>query len=264
MGMQLDIFEQKDTSTRSREEILSAVKKLRDYHAQGILGGEKMPEDSNPGLDKSSKDNFHYFTLPMALNYQRNSYKLWEAAVAAYEDPETNFIFSPEKVVSTSEEALRSALMKHKVALQPNRHPSIWRTICGTLTEHYQGDVRNLLTHNSYDISLVLNDVQIKHKKGFPYLSGHKIANYWLYVISQYTDAKLKNKICLSIAPDTHIIQASVMLGVIESGNDQNAVRTDVAKAWEKILVGTDLCPIDVHTPLWLWSRRHFEPSVWD
>ena len=262
--MQLNVFDKKDTSLKTREEILSAVRRLRYYHEQGILGGERMPEDSNPSLDKSSKDNFHYFTLPMALNYQRNSYKLWESAVAAYEDPETHFIFIPEKVIDTTEDFLRDALIKHKVALQPNRHCSIWRKICETLTDEYECDVRNLLARNFYDVSMILNDIQINHKKGFPYLSGHKIANYWLYVISQYTDAQLKNKNCLSIAPDTHVIQASVMLGVIESGNDQNIVRTDVAKAWEKILAGTDLSPIDIHTPLWLWSRRHFEPNVWD
>ena len=29
--------------------------------------------------------------------------------------------------------------------------------------------------------------------KSFPYLSGNKICNYWLYVIYQYTDRKFKN-----------------------------------------------------------------------
>lgn len=41
-------------------------------------GMDKMPEDENPALDKSTKENYLYFTLPMALNYQRNSYMLWE------------------------------------------------------------------------------------------------------------------------------------------------------------------------------------------
>ncbi len=45
---------------------------------QGKLGGEVMPEDANPGLERKSLENYLYFTLPMALNYQRNSYTLWE------------------------------------------------------------------------------------------------------------------------------------------------------------------------------------------
>ena len=43
---------------------------------EGKPGGEFMPEDSNPHLSKASNENFLYFTLPMVLNYQRNSYKL--------------------------------------------------------------------------------------------------------------------------------------------------------------------------------------------
>lgn len=37
-----------------------------------------MPEDANPNLEKNSLENYLYFTLPMALNYQRNSYTLWK------------------------------------------------------------------------------------------------------------------------------------------------------------------------------------------
>lgn len=259
---QLSLFEETSAIKKTPLERLSAVRKLCEYHAQGLLGGEKMPEDANPGLEKSSKDNFHYFTLPMALNYQRNSYKLWEAAHTTYKDPETQFVFIPEQVVTTSEETFRAALTKYKVALQPIRHSSIWRTICETLVKHYQGDVRNLFTHNDNDIALILKEVQINRKKEFPYLSGQKIANYWLYVILQYTNALLKNKHSLSIAPDTHIIQASIRLGVIEGSDDQNVIRSQVARAWEELLAGTELCPIEIHTPLWLWSRRNFTPDV--
>lgn len=28
--------------------------------------------------------------------------------------------------------------------------------------------------------------------------------------------------------------------------------------AWEKALSGTELAPIDIHTPLWLWRRSGF------
>ncbi len=35
-----------------------------------------MPEDSNPGNFANAEERLVYFTLPMALNYQRNSYSL--------------------------------------------------------------------------------------------------------------------------------------------------------------------------------------------
>ncbi len=47
-----------------------------EMYKRGELGGEIMPEDSNPHLNKDSLENYLYFTLPMALNYQRNSYTL--------------------------------------------------------------------------------------------------------------------------------------------------------------------------------------------
>ena len=190
---------------KTRAEIIAAIKKLREYHAQGLLGGERMPEDENPGLTKSSQNNFHYFTLPMALNYQRNSYRLWEAAHTTYEDTATRFVFTPEQAVAVPDNDLHDALVKYKVAIQPTKHVQIWRTICETIVRYYQGDIRNLFVRNYNDIRLILNEVQVTRKKDFPYLSGQKIVNYWLYVILQYTNAQLKNRCNLSIAPDTHV-----------------------------------------------------------
>lgn len=38
----------------------------------------------------------------------------------------------------------------------------------------------------------------------------------------------------------------------------QGDVQEIVAKRWQELLRGTDLDPIDVHTPMWLWSRSKF------
>ncbi len=61
------------------KEILKKVDRLIIAHKQGLLGGEKMPEDENPGLDKSSKENLMYFTLPiekiLLLHLTRTLYK---------------------------------------------------------------------------------------------------------------------------------------------------------------------------------------------
>jgi len=45
---------------------------------------------------------------------------------------------------------------------------------------------------------------------------------------------------------------------ILNGGADDRKV---VAEAWETVLKGTGLAPIDVHTPLWLWSRAGF-PSL--
>lgn len=124
------------------KEILKKVDRLIIAHKQGLLGGEKMPEDENPGLDKSSKENLMYFTLPMSLNYQRNSYVLWECANKMYKDvPE---IFDSKAVCEMSDDDLRDILVKYRVALQPNKQPIIWKRLCQTIEEEVNGDIKDL------------------------------------------------------------------------------------------------------------------------
>jgi len=67
-------------------------------------------------------------------------------------------------------------------------------------------------------------------------LSDAKIGNDWLYVISQHMAWPTTGREALSVAPDRHVVAASN---------------------------GSDLSPIDPHTPLWLWRRAGF-PALAD
>ena len=130
--------------TNQKAKILDKVQKLIRMWKNGELGGEVMPEDANPHLEKSSSENYLYFTLPMALNYQRNSYKLWESALSTYNDKTTNFVFNIEKVINSNFEEVKLALTKYKVALQPTKQTEIWIKLCKTIFEQFNGDIRNL------------------------------------------------------------------------------------------------------------------------
>lgn len=248
--------------SKNQEEILRKVYNLRKAHQDGLLGGEKMPEDENPHLDKGSKENYMYFTLPMALNYQRNSYVLWECANRMYADEAARSVFDSKAVCAMSEEVLRDYLVKYKVALQPNKQPVIWKTLCETIENTLDGDIRNLFLYNDFSVKKVKDYIQ-SHKKEFPYLGGNKICNYWLYVLEQYTDVKFVDRENITVAPDTHVIQASTRLGVIskEEAGYSN-VQELLADRWAELLKGTELVPIDVHTPMWLWSRGKFEVEI--
>lgn len=246
-----------------KQKIFRQLDKLYKMWKAGELGGEFMPEDSNPNLKKESLGNYIYFTLPMALNYQRNSYKLWESAKATFADNETNFVFDIDKVLNTDFEQIKLALTKYKVALQPNKQTEIWVKLCNTFKNQFDGDVRKLFNQCDYDVNKISNYVQVEHKKDFPYLSGNKICNYWLYVLYQYTDLKFVNREDLSVAPDTHVIQASSKLGIITNEEmSKNNVQTVVAERFNEILKNTTYCPIDIHTPLWLWSRNGFRKLI--
>ena len=241
---------------------INRVYALLNAYKSGRLGGEKMPEDENPALDKCSKENYLYFTLPMALNYQRNSYTLWECAHKTYRDVDTADVFDINAVVNMDEQQLREKLLKYKVALQPNKQPIIWRTLCGTIENEFAGDIRKLFQDNDYAAQKVKAYIT-NNKKKFPYLGGNKICNYWLYVMEQYTDVKFIDRENITVAPDTHVIQASERLGVISSGEAlQGNVQEIVASRWQEILKGSDLVPIDVHTPMWLWSRGKFSVEI--
>ncbi|MFA5602775.1 MAG: hypothetical protein WDA21_03470 [Bacilli bacterium] len=240
--------------------ILHKIDILYDMYKNGELGGEVMPEDSNPHLSKDSLENYLYFTLPMALNYQRNSYVLWESALKTYNDKETNFVFNPKIVVNTPFKKIQSALIKYKVALQKNKQTEIWIKLCNTIVELYNGDIRKLFIEFDNDVNKIRDFIQKENKHKFPYLSGTKICNYWLYVIYQYTDKKYKNIECLTVAPDTHVVKATHRLGLInEIELNNNNVQQIVIDRWNVLFKGTKYKPIDIHTALWLWSRNGFK-----
>ena len=244
----------------NKEKILKKVDKLYEMWQSGNLGGEFMPEDENPHLPKNSLENYLYFTLPMALNYQRNSYKLWESANQTYNDLETRFVFNPKEVVKKEFREVQDALTKYKVALQKNKQTEIWIKLCQTFVDLYDGDIRKLFSKLNYDVNLIRNFIQKDNKNLFPYLSGMKICNYWMYVLWQYTDLEFQNLADLTVAPDTHVIKSTHRLGLINNEElESNNVQMIVIKKWNELLKGTKYKPIDIHTSLWLWSRNNFK-----
>lgn len=241
-----------------REVLLVTCRNLLDAYASGTLGQTVMPEDANPGfLPTEQEQRIAYFTLPMALNYQRDSYKLWESALKTYQDPETAFVFDVQEVSVRSEEEIRQALVRYKLALQPNKHVHSWVTIAKTIAANW-GSVLGLIDATNADFVELKEILQVTHKKGFPYLSGPKIFNYWSFIISTYGGVKLKNRERIDIAPDTHITQCSVRLGVITEDEAMHLTKDEISLRWRELLHGSGIDPIDMHPPLWFWSRNGF------
>ncbi len=238
--------------------LIKNCKSLLEAFKSGGLGQTVMPEDSNPGFsDKDAEMRIAYFTLPMALNYQRDSYKLWEAALKTFNDSETRFVFDAVKVSEAAEDDVRRALMKYKVALQPNKHVNTWRTIAKTVSENW-GSFARFFEAAENDFSNLKQMVKVDHKKGFPYLSGPKIFNYWSFIMSTYGGIELSNRDQIEIAPDTHIAQCSVRLGVVTQEEALALTKDAVSERWRELLKGSGIDPIDMHPPLWFWSRNGF------
>jgi hypothetical protein len=205
-------------------------------HSEGLLGGEVMPEDALIGVVPAD-ELLNVLTLGMSLNYQRNSYTLWQSIAQAYLDNSSRWIFNPFVKSVRELDDLRNVLLYHRVALQPNRHPEIWKSVSKGITQSsIKGDVFGLIESVQFDIATLKNIIQIKRKSEFPYLSGPKIFNYWLYVVETYTEIKWKSRELITIAPDTHILKATVKLGLCPSEvlNGSTDDRQVVAEAWEK------------------------------
>ena len=237
--------------------ILEKVRKLKNAFEAGLIKqGHK--HEVNPGLPRDGRINYLYFTLPVSINYQRSSPAMWASALETYNDPATNYLFYPEKVVERSFEHLQADLTKHKLALQRNRHVQIWQKLATTLVEHYDSDPRQVLKEGEMDVVRLIQNIRKTHKQRFPYLSGAKMSNYWLYILYNFTDAEFSNMDKISIIPDTHVRQCSVVLGLVDDGVDPE----EVAARWFELLEGSEISPIDMHPILWNWSRANFQPAV--
>ena len=243
--------------------MIDKVYKLKELYDKGLLGGELLPEDNNPNLDKSSLENIIYFTLPMALNYQRNSYTLWESVLKTWNNDSTNFIFNIDEVLNRSFEEVQSALIKYRVALQKDKQTNIWIRLCKTFKEYFNGDINKLFIECNYDVEKIRHFIQVEHKKDFPYLSGLKLCDYWMYIMYIYCDIKFINVDKIRVATDSHVCRSTYKLGLItlEEYNSNN-VQEIVINRWTDLLKNENIKMIDISNALWLWSRGNFSVNL--
>ena len=96
---------------------------LEQFQAGKIL--TLAQHEVHPEVPLGSRENYLYFTLPCCINFQRSSPAMWQSALKTYEDPETNYVFYPEKVVAVDPEKVQVDLFKHRLSVQPNKHAHI-------------------------------------------------------------------------------------------------------------------------------------------
>lgn len=76
--------------------------------------------------------------------------------------------------------------------------------------------------------------------------------------MGEYGGVKLTNKQFIEIAPDTHVIQCSVKLGVLTESEALTLHRDTISQRRRETLKDSGIDPIDMHSPLWFWSRNNF------
>lgn len=238
------------------QDIFQKIQQLIWYR-----NNKKIPQEHkhevNPWLDLWSRENYLYFTLPVALNFQRSSPAMRSSALATWNDSMTNYLFYPEQVITYSFEKIQADLIKYKLGLQKNKHTQIRIALCKTLYEKRDSDPRNLITAKRSCVTQIRNEL-ISNKKDYPYLNGPKMCDYRMFIMSHYTNINLKNKHKLSIIPDTHIQQASIKLWLTTDKDTPDQVK----EKWFNLLQGSNIYPVDLHSMLWNWSRNNFKPEV--
>lgn len=244
--------------TQSELKAIDACRQLVAAYRAGELSVHELPEDNAPAFGRRETElQLVYFTLPMSLNYRRNSDQLWAATRKSYADSSTRDIFSVGASAELSFDALAEKLLRYKMAMQPTRHTQNWHTIAQTVVTNW-GSITGLLQAVDYDFLKLRKVVQGSHKAGFPYLSGPKLFNYWCYILVAKCGVPLKNREHIDIAVDTHVAQSSVVLGVITQDEAAKLTREAIAERWRGLLHGTELAPVDLNVPLWFWSRDGF------
>lgn len=252
------LYDERNQAFRGLIDVmLDKVKLLLEYYEQGLIPTLAQHE-VNPGLPPGSRENYLYFTLPVCINFQRSSPAMWAAALKTFEDKETRYLFFPELLAEADEATIRTDLLKHGLALQPNKHVLIWTTIARTLHEFYEDDPRQIIAEAQSDAGELIKLLQVTHRKRFPYLSGPKLSNYWPFILSLYTDVLFRHPEEISIIPDTHVLQSSAQLGVAPVGSTPSQVEA----AWKALLKDSGINPSQVHPVLWNWSRNKFQPAV--
>lgn len=232
---------------------------MRAYRV-GLLGDERIPEDNAPAHWHSPEERLAYFTLPMSVNYRRLSESVWRAALAAARSADTAWVFDPDAVCARDENELRQALTGAGLALQPTRHTLTWATICRTVAGTW-GSFTGLLADANHDVRELQRLVQHEHKRGFPYLSGPKLFNYWCFLLELKGGVSWRHADAIDLAVDSHVYKASVRLGVV--GAEEKPAAVEVARRWRAVLDGCDVHPTDLNLPLWAWSRSGFVFDPW-
>lgn len=242
--------------------------RIDDSHTEKIMrlfalyqrGEIPVPEqhEVHPSLPIGSRENYLYFTLASCLNFRRSSVGLWRSALATYADPECRYLFFPEEVRHRRFEDIQRDLTAHRLAIQINRHPRIWVAICRTLADHYDSDPRAVLREDNFEVPQIIQTLQRTKKHLFPYLGGRKLSNYWLFILSRFTDAQLANLDQISIIPDTNVIKSTIRLGLA----DESITPANVEEIWRRITVRMGINPIDMHPILWNWARNGCRPDV--
>jgi len=153
------------------ERTRKIIKILLDWYPKrtGVFAGAELPEAKPPDVQGiSDYERIMFYTLTVSIDYQRSAKTLWDAARKTMEDEKTRWVFYPKSVSEKTLEELIHTLSQYKLSKKQNKDAKIWRTICLSLLELFEGDPRKLFEKYDYDALQIFNAMRSQYGKKIP------------------------------------------------------------------------------------------------
>ena len=237
---------------------------LLDWHSKktGIFEDADLPESNLPdGIAPDSYECIMFYTLTVAIDYMRSAKDLWESARRTMNDEKVRWVFYPSMVSEKTMSELVEALSKHKLSRKKEKDAKIWRTICLSFLELFDGDPRRLFEEYDHDAYRIFDAMRNKHGKRFPYLAGRtgtsKILSLWIRIMHKEAGIPFKKLELVPIPIDIHTARATVTTGCVAGDFEGNfAELTEIAKkAWKDACSNTEHYPLQLDEALWNLGR---------
>ena len=240
------------------------IKILLDWYPKrtGVFEGADLPE-SRP-LDNMAPDSYErvmFYTLTVSIDYMRSASDLWDSARKTINDEGVKWVFQPRMVSEKTMPELVEALSKHKLSKKRNRDAEIWRTICLSLLELFDGDPRNLFKEYDYNAYQIFDAMRNKYGKRFPYLAGStgtsKILSLWIRIMHKEAGIPFKGLELVPIPIDIHTARATITTGCVAGDFEGKfGELVNIAKkAWVETCTGTEYYPLQLDEALWNLGR---------
>ncbi len=228
----------------------------------GIFEGAELPESRPPArAAPGSYERVMFYTLTVAIDYQRKASDLWDSARKTMDDESVQWVFHPGTVSKKTPQELVEALSKHKLSKKTNKDADIWRTICLSFLELFDGDPRKLFEKYDHDARQIFDVMRNKYGKKFPYLAGStgtsKILSLWIRIMHKEAQIPFKRLELVPIPIDIHTARATITSGCIAGDFEGSFVElAEIAKkAWMEACDNSGYYPLQLDEALWNLGR---------
>lgn len=241
------------------------------FSNQGIFGRVDMPEDQLPSMMvRGSLEHILFITLTVAIDYQRDADKMWEASRKTFEDPETRYLYDPRSLHETPMKKIIEDMQRYRLSKKAKKDAFIWQTNGVTFFKKWKGDPRFFLEDCRWNATKILQRLYTgTHERSsrqvldHPFLRGKKIGPLWVRMLRD--NVGIQNITALDEVPipvDVHVARSTLCLGVVrgEFEGRLEVLFESVREVWANSVVGLSMgnrpmIALDLDEPLWHLSR---------